>query len=1073
MASIRRIRITPAKISSPRITKPYLRTRLFRSLDAFRNRPLVWISGPAGAGKTTLAVSYLHARNFKFLWYQFDVRDADPAAFFYYLREAVSRSWPRRKENLPLLTPEYLAGLAAFTRNFFEMLYARAREPTVLVFDNFQDLPDDSVTQQLLEHALREIPAGIRVIFLSRSDPPAALSRFKIEQSLQMLDANSLKLTSSEARGLARLQNGPRVDFKRLEVLNDSIQGWVAGWILLLKHEGHSSNAIGFPREARDTVFEYFATELFVRAAPVAQELLLKTSLLPEVSVSSAVALTGITSAAAILEDLERNNYFTTRLTGAEPSYQFHPLFLAFLRERLARELSAAELGLLQSRAANLLCERAQYDEAAALMIESKDEKGLIGLALAQARALAQQGRFGTLEMWLRALNSQTRHSHPWLAYWFGTCRMITHLTEARGHLEVAFALFKEQGDYVGQYSAWAGIIESYYYQWDDFTHIDPWFTELESMQRHSALHQWPEVEVRVVYAAVTMLGFARGSTRQISAWVDRASTLWNSSRDLRSRGPMMACLGLYYFWSANADRLRVFLGELRQLATSETVDPFIRLQSHWILSCQWIIGDLDESEAWVERALTYGARIGMPIFESFFVSCRAAICQIRDDVTGAVRYTESLHRTLQPGRRIDVSLYLYYKSWSARRRGDYQASGGMLEEALEIANKADAGHGRAVIQAALAESLTPLGDSERAITLIDAAQNWACDSDNAMLMFICLLARAWDALRNLSEAQCRPLLSRAFAHGRENEFFLYPCWLAPKMSELCGVAVRHGIESEYTERLIRLRKLVPDPACAVRLEWPFPVKIYTLGRFSVLVENESLRFSGKVPKKPLELLRGLVALGGRRVGERVLAMALWPRAEDPMQALTTTLHRLRKLIGEETIERQDGHLGLNSRRVWVDVWALEEGLARVAAAAQAKDTDTLAPLIEHVLGLYGGGFLAGEAQAPWAIELRERLHSRLVRQLDSAATVMAEAGRHPDACALYHKALEMDPVSEVLHLKLMRCYQFMGRAGEALAAYEHCRSMLRKHFGTSPSADTEALARQLRDAGRQSVPDL
>jgi LuxR family transcriptional regulator, maltose regulon positive regulatory protein len=102
MATIKRVRATPAKISSPRVTQPYLRTRLFKSLDAVRNRPLVWISGPAGAGKTTLAISYLNARHLKFLWYRFDARDADPAAFFYYLREAASRSWPRKRENLPL-----------------------------------------------------------------------------------------------------------------------------------------------------------------------------------------------------------------------------------------------------------------------------------------------------------------------------------------------------------------------------------------------------------------------------------------------------------------------------------------------------------------------------------------------------------------------------------------------------------------------------------------------------------------------------------------------------------------------------------------------------------------------------------------------------------------------------------------------------------------------------------------------------------------------------------------------------------------------------------------------------------
>ena len=77
-----------------------------------------------------------------------------------------------------------------------------------------------------------------------------------------------------------------------------------------------------------------------------------------------------------------------------------------------------------------------------------------------------------------------------------------------------------------------------------------------------------------------------------------------------------------------------------------------------------------------------------------------------------------------------------------------------MLEEALQIADKADASHGRAAVKAALAECLTGLGDSERAMALIDAAESWASDSDNKMMMFICLLARAWDALRIRGESQ-------------------------------------------------------------------------------------------------------------------------------------------------------------------------------------------------------------------------------------------------------------------------------------------------------------------------------
>ena len=62
--------------------------------------------------------------------------------------------------------------------------------------------------------------------------------------------------------------------------------------------------------------------------------------------------------------------------------------------------------------------------------------------------------------------------------------------------------------------------------------------------------------------------------------------------------------------------------------------------------------------------------------------------------------------------------------------------------------------------------------------------------------------------------------------------------------------------------------------------EWPYPIKIYTLGRFEIIRDDEPLHFSGKEQKKPLELLKALIAFGGRDVPEERLTDALWPDAD-------------------------------------------------------------------------------------------------------------------------------------------------------------------------------------------------
>ena len=57
--------------------------------------------------------------------------------------------------------------------------------------------------------------------------------------------------------------------------------------------------------------------------------------------------------------------------------------------------------------------------------------------------------------------------------------------------------------------------------------------------------------------------------------------------------------------------------------------------------------------------------------------------------------------------------------------------------------------------------------------------------------------------------------------------------------------------------------------------------------------------FSGKAPKKPLELLKILLANGGRSVATGTIVEALWPdaRGDAAVDSLTTTLQRLRPIL--------------------------------------------------------------------------------------------------------------------------------------------------------------------------------
>jgi len=1073
-------RIVLAKLTRPAVRGVLPRERLFTVLDG-AGAPgqgaggAVWVSGPAGSGKTTLVASHLEARGTPHLWLRVDEGDGDPATFFHYLSLAARRAAPRRRKPLPLLTPEYLPGLATFARRYLRELYGRLEAPFCLVLDNHQELPAGSPVRDLLPLAVEELPPGGRAVIVSREAPGPALAGLRAGRALAHLGADALRFTPGEAADLLALWAPGGADPAAAGRLQAKTQGWVAGMVLM---RAQAAPGAGGPGSAAapvtpETVYDYFAAEVLPHARGPVRELLAATAVLPEMTAAMAETLSGNPEAGAILKDLTRRNFFVERHPGPEPVYRYHALFREFLLERAAENLGADALAALRRRAARLLVETGRTEEAVEPLAAAEAWDELAHLIAWSAPALAAQARFATLAGWLALLPRERVAADPRLLMWRGVSGLPMDPEGVRPDLEAAWEGFRAAGDHDGCLAVWPVLIDTFQYAWGDFHPLTRWVRELEALLGPAPDFPSPEVEARVALGMVNALFLHCPDHPAGDAWQERLERAMNLLDDPSQRLVMGARLAQVQTTTGDLRKGERLLDDLAPEARSTRVSPVAAVIYHCVrATLAWIIGRPDDCDRFAERALALARETGLLVFE-YIILAQATYGRLTaGDTAGAGKRIERMRPLLVPSRRVDGALFRYLEAWKAMLEGDLPAAREHARTSLGHAAAAAMPLAEGLSNLALGQVLQALDQPEAARTHLTRGHRIARTSRNEHMRFMALLALADFALHRGAEEEADARLREAMALGRERGYANFATWQPDVMARLCARALGAGIEPDYVRDLIRLRGLAPPkPRPLAAGAWPWPVAVRVLGPFEVAVDGRPVRPPRKAQKRPLGLLAALVAGGPEGVPEHHVADLLWPEAagDAAQSALGTTLHRLRRLLGDErAVWRRAGRVGLDGGVCWVDAWAFE-GLLEAAASGPP---DAAERRQAQALALYRGPALA-EADLPDAVPFRERLRDKLVHHVLAAGAARERLGNAAGACDDYRRGLAVEPGAEALHMALMRCHAAGGRAAEAVAAYHRLRETLAATQGERPGPEAEALYTRLRrGADAPPAPD-
>ncbi|MBN2258080.1 MAG: hypothetical protein JW704_09675 [Anaerolineaceae bacterium] len=399
------------------------RPQLLARLNAGLGGKLTLVSAPAGFGKTTLVVAWLHdlvekSEGKRVAWFSLDESDNDPVRFWSGFVTALQSIWPEAgQEALGMFKSSPPMPVEAILTVLINEISALVIDgPYLFVLDDLHVLTIPQITSNLT-FLLEHIPAGLHLVATTRVDPDLPLSRLRARQQVNEIRLTDLRFMTDETASFLNQCMGLKLSESMISALEARTEGWIAGLQMAGLSLQTSSNPQEFIRSFTGSnryILDYLLEEVLQREPEQVQDFLLKTSILGRLCEELCEVVTDGQQTQAMLEHLESANLFLLPLDQERRWYRYHPLFGELLRTQLEKS-HPDEIAALHQKAAGWFEMRGDLEQAVRHLLTVQDFNQAAPLIERVAFDLLSHGEVGTLVAWLRTLPDETLRTRPWL----------------------------------------------------------------------------------------------------------------------------------------------------------------------------------------------------------------------------------------------------------------------------------------------------------------------------------------------------------------------------------------------------------------------------------------------------------------------------------------------------------------------------------------------------------------------------------------------------------------------------------------------------------------------------------